>query len=124
MSIFIKHTKDKGRGVFTDGLINKGGIIESSPVIVFEKDDWQYISKTDINCYCFYWDKTLNDGAIALGYGSLFNHSYDPNAYFIRRIKDNTIDFIALRDINANEEITINYNGSENKNAPLWFDVL
>lgn len=124
MSIYIKNTENKGRGVFTDSLIYIGDIIESSPVIVFEKADWVHIAKTDINCYCFYWGEGLSEGAIALGYGSLFNHSYKPNAIFMRRIKEKFIDFIAVKDINEGEEITINYNGSEDNNEPLWFDVL
>lgn len=124
MSIFIKPVKGKGRGVFTDSHINKGDLIEKSPVIVFEKNDWKHIEQTDINCYCFYWGEELDCGAIALGYGSLFNHSYNPNAFILRRTKDETIDFVALKEINAGDEITINYNGGVNENAPLWFDVL
>ncbi|MFM8476053.1 MAG: SET domain-containing protein-lysine N-methyltransferase [Planctomycetaceae bacterium] len=61
--------------------------------------------------------------AIALGFGSLYNHSYSPNARYDdvgRQIKE----YKALRDIQKGEEITINYNGSEDCMDPVDFDVL
>ena len=53
--------------------------------------------------------------AIALGYTSLLNHSYMPNCEFIRHIDDLAIDLVALRDIAAGEELTIDYQ------MTLWF---
>ena len=61
--------------------------------------------------------------ALALGYGSLYNHSYNPNARYDdvgRQIKE----YSALRDIQRGEEITINYNGAEDILDPVEFPVL
>jgi len=53
--------------------------------------------------------------AIALGYTSLLNHAHAPNCEFIRHIDDLAIDLVALRDIAAGEELTIDYQ------MTLWF---
>ena len=53
--------------------------------------------------------------AIALGFTSLLNHAYVPNCEFIRHIDELVIDLVALRDIEAGEELTIDYQ------MTLWF---
>ena len=50
--------------------------------------------------------------AIALGNGSLYNHSYAPNASWSCRLRSKTIRFYALRKITTGEEILINYSGA------------
>ena len=55
-------------------------------------------------------------GGIALGYVSLLNHSYTPNSDFTHHIDEQMIDIVALHDIAAGEEITIDYK------MTLWFD--
>jgi hypothetical protein len=46
--------------------------------------------------------------ALMLGYGSLYNHSDDPNAQYVVEA-DDAYSFMALRDIAAGEQITISY---------------
>jgi uncharacterized protein len=60
--------------------------------------------------------------AVVLGYGSLYNHSYKPNAYYRDR-RNRVKEFIALRDIAAGEEITINYNGSPHDPSDVGFEA-
>lgn len=57
--------------------------------------------------------------AIALGFGSIYSHSYEPNATYKKRFKNKTIDFIAIKDIKKGGEITVNYNygNPEDKSA-------
>jgi SET domain-containing protein len=55
--------------------------------------------------------------ALALGLGSMFNHSTrDQNVGWIRNTETDVIIYTALRDIEAGEELCISY-GS----ARLWF---
>jgi uncharacterized protein len=55
--------------------------------------------------------------ALALGLGSMFNHSTrDQNVGWIRNTETDVIVYTALRDIKAGEELCISY-GS----ARLWF---
>jgi len=119
--IEVKHTKGKGRGVFARTLIPEGTVFERVPLLVIP-------AKEILDCdhgkmllgYIFEYKKQV---ALALGYGSLYNHSYNPNARYDdagRQIKE----FSALRDIQPGEEITINYNGAEDIMDPVEFPVL
>lgn len=119
--ICVKETGKYGRGIFAIRDIKKDELIESSPIVVSPKNEWKYLEKTKLFYYCFYWGR---DTAIALGFGSLFNHSYTPNATFYNNEEQLTIDFYALTDIKAGEEITINYNGETEDQSKLWFDVI
>ena len=68
--------------------------------------------------YVFRWDEEAT--ALALGYGSLYNHSYDPNATTLERGDELVIT--ATRNIAVDEEIFINYMGTATDG--VWFDVL
>lgn len=119
--IEVRRAHGKGRGVFARAFIPEGTVIERAPVLVIpavEIDENPY--DTIITRYCFQWGhKTV---AVALGYGSLYNHSYQPNAYYRDR-RNRVKEFIALRDIEPGEEITINYNGSPHDLADVGFDL-
>ena len=52
-----------------------------------------------------------------------YNHSsIRPNATYIRLYNELKIRFIAIKDINAGEEIFTNYNGDTDCRRPLWFE--
>ncbi|ACV61693.1 nuclear protein SET [Desulfofarcimen acetoxidans DSM 771] len=117
----------KGRGVLAGKKFKRGEIIEQAPVIVIPGSELYSIKSTVLNDYYFIWAKDENNlktGAIALGCGSLYNHSYKPNATFNKKHKDLIIEFKALSDIEEGEEITINYNGDPEDDAPLYFEVV
>lgn len=117
-AIEVKRVRGKGRGVFARRLIREGEIIERVPVIVLPLDEGD--TGTVLPAYCFTWSR--NSVALALGYGSLFNHSYTPNARYDDR-GDRTKVFSALRDIEPGEEITVNYNGEPDDPSPVGFPV-
>ncbi|OOE13067.1 SET domain-containing protein [Fictibacillus arsenicus] len=112
-----------GRGIFASRTIQKGELIHQAPVIVCPGDQYKKLKKTALRNYYFNWGENYDHVAIALGYGSLFNHSYSPNAMFENNLKEETVDFIALKRIKAGEEIFVNYNGDPEDKGPLWFDV-
>ncbi len=118
--LYIAISPKKGRGVFTSSYIRAGEVIEVCPVLLFNnEDDAHHIEVTPLANYYYRWDDERN--AFVLGYGSLYNHSYKPNAYYRRNYTEQTMEFIALRDIQEGEEILINYNGHPNCMDPLWF---
>ena len=121
-SIEVKRVKGKGRGVFACRPIRKGEVIERVPVLVLpaaeveEDAGWEGLVG-----YCFVWGRgTL---ALALGYGSLYNHSYRPNARYEDEGRQTKL-FRALRRIEPGEEITVNYNGDPDDPAPVGFTVV
>lgn len=112
-----------GRGVFTSAPIPKGAVLEICPVIVLPAHELPAIHGTKLHDYYFSWGWNDDECAIALGFGSLYNHSYEPNAQYLVDIDDESMEIIALRDIEAGEEITVSYNGDPGDKTPVWFDA-
>ncbi|RKD22651.1 SET domain-containing protein-lysine N-methyltransferase [Ammoniphilus oxalaticus] len=107
------------RGVFATRDIAKGELLHQAPVIPYPNEQHVHIEKTILADYAFEYGE--NHTAFALGYGMLFNHSYQPNADYELNFDDHTIDFYALTAIKAGEEVLINYNGEVDNDDPLWF---
>jgi SET domain-containing protein len=121
-AIEVRRVRGKGRGVFARRPIREGEIIERAPVLVLDVGDLDEATAiAGLWTHCFLWGR--GKVALALGYGSLYNHSYDPNARY-DDVGRQTKVFSALRDIAPGEEITVNYNGSPNDPAPVGFEVL
>jgi SET domain-containing protein len=122
--IYISESKidSVGRGVFAGCDINKGEVIERCPIIEISENDTSNLTESILVTYFFYYGKGRS--AIALGFGSLYNHSYRPNAAFEIKTKEELIEFFALENINKDEEITFNYknSGKKDTNDPLWFE--
>jgi uncharacterized protein len=120
--IYVKQLSKKHRGVFAKTNIKKGETIETCPVLIIPLKDKKLIDKTFTFNYYFHWGRQ-NQPAIALGYGSLYNHSYNPNADYSENIKKQVIIFKAIKNIKKDEEIRTNYNGNSDDKSPLWFKV-
>jgi SET domain-containing protein len=118
-----------GRGVFALRDIPAGTLIERTPVLliprnqVFSADPKVRAASARISWYVFDWSgQTKRDYvALALGYGSIYNHSDDPNAAFEPEPPD-TLAFRATRDIPADAEVFISYRGAGENPHPLGFE--
>ncbi len=121
-SVYVGPSPLHGRGVFTSGDIAKGTLIEICPVIVIPEKDVERIHSTALHDYYYFWGEDEKQGAIVLGFGSIYNHSPTPNAEVIPYYNDFQFSFYALKDIQAGEEITVNYNGDDNGNNLIWFE--
>jgi hypothetical protein len=110
----------RGRGVFAKARIREGDIVEESPMLVIPSNEWQKAKDTLLYEYVFPWG---NGVAIALGYGSLFNHKYEANVEYVRPSKRLVTQFIALREIEVGEELFINYNGDPYDKTDVGFTV-
>lgn len=121
-AIEVRRSPGKGRGVFARRRIKAGEVIERVPVLVVPIDDLnQGEAWTSLGNYCFVWSKRTV--ALALGYGSLYNHSFHPNARYDDRGQQTKV-FTSLRDIEPGEEITVNYNGDPNDTTAVSFEVV
>lgn len=121
--LYVGVVPRRGRGVFARQAIATGELIERAQVIVIPAHQWPRLEHTTLYDYTFEWGWEGEETAIALGYGSIYNHSYSPNARYIKRLEDLVIDFVALRNIQPGEEIVVNYNGEPSNREPLWFRV-
>ena len=119
--LYIAHSEGKGRGVFTSEEIQAGEIIEICPVLVIPSSQLPIIHKTVLHDYYFLWGEKMDQCAIALGFGSIYNHALNPNANFILDMDNQTIDIEAILTIEAGDEITLNYHGEPGNKNDLWF---
>jgi len=119
----VRETANKGRGVFALSSLTQGDVIEVVPIILIRAEDWHHIEPTILERYIFTFGPEGEHAAVALGYGSIYNHSFTPNAEYIKVWESQTIRFVALRDIHLGEEITVNYNGSPGSKKPMDFEV-
>lgn len=117
--LYIAPSPLGGRGVFTSEPIPKDTPIEMAPVIVLDPDETKMIHETRLHDYYFIWDE--DGSAIALGYGGLYNHSEENNVDYYMDYEFKQINFFAIRDIKAGEELLINYTDPNDERTRLWF---
>lgn len=120
--IVVKESEisDAGRGIFATSDIGGGELIERCPIIFLTENDYPLAKRTTLLNY-YFLNEPENRSAIALGYGSLYNHSYEPNATYQKHLEDGHIDFVAIKDIKTGDEITVNYNyGNPDDKKKLW----
>ncbi|KAJ4482221.1 cytidine deaminase-like protein [Lentinula aciculospora] len=104
----IKYSEGKGRGVFASRKIQRNTVVEISPVLFCGVEEYENFGKsTVLDHYTFKW----KDGrtALALGLGSLFNHSTSPNVSYTLDSHTDSIRYEAVRDIYPDEELCIFY---------------
>ncbi|KAF9184657.1 hypothetical protein BGZ51_003200 [Haplosporangium sp. Z 767] len=112
-SLQIKDCGVKGRGVITHILIPARTIIDISPILLFPTQEYSLHGQyTQLDHYTYRWQGGM---ALALGLGSMFNHSNKPNVGFQRDFENKLIRYTALREIYPGEELCISYGPN------LWF---
>ncbi len=122
--IYVSQSKipKAGRGIFARAAIKKGEIIEQCPVLEIPEHDAANINTSIMVTYIYYLGKNKERLMLALGFGSIYNHSDQPNAKYKEIYKDKLINFIAINEIKKDEEITVNYSqGRQKDKSPLWF---
>lgn len=109
--------------------IAAGEIIERAPVLLIPKaqvfgDTEMSRNAARISWYVFAWKAPTQREyvALALGYGSLYNHSFTPNARY-DCVAPDVLQITALREIEDGEEVLINYNGDPDDQTPMAFPL-
>lgn len=102
--VVIRETQNRGRGVFSIKPIKKDEIIASFDGPVYDADSvWD---ERNLNHAIQFGENQWRD---SLGIARVVNHSCEPNC----GIK-NKFDLVAMRDISINEELTWDYEMTEN----------
>ena len=104
--IAIKKSPIGGRGVFAKQSYKKGDVIEICPCI---RQPNKY-SLGKIGDYTFSYNNSKDD-LIAFGYGSLYNHTDNPNAEW-NILNEHQLEIVAKKEIFVDEEIYISYGNS------------
>jgi SET domain-containing protein len=123
--IGVRTYADKGRGVVALRDIPAGQLIERTPVLVIPDAERKITDRSIVFTYVYMWEHGTTEqdlytgsgrAAIALGMSSLLNHSYEPNAIFVRKIDELELELRSSSSIAAGDEVTIDYQ------MQLWFD--
>lgn len=125
--VYIKDTgTPKGRGVFAARRVGAGQAVEECPVVLVKKP-YEVLHK-ELKSYVFHWpapEGSPATQALALGYGSLYNHANPSNLRYETDTEARVLRLIAVRDIEKDEELTINYNADGGANVSedeWWFE--
>jgi len=116
--VFVAPSSRHGRGVFAACHFEADDVVEDCPVLLVPSGA---IVALGLDGYCFEWDD--DQCAIALGYGSLYNHSWHPNARYDYDHDAGIVSYTAVRHIEPGDEITVNYSGDPEARTDLWFEV-
>lgn len=116
--IKVKRTVNKGRGVYALKDFKAGEIIESCPVLVLTPTERKHCEKTTLNYYIYPW-KSTRSAAVVFGYGSIYNHSFEPNADWKQNFKSTCMVYRAIKNIKKGEEILVNYNSEPDDKTPI-----
>lgn len=120
-AIRVQEIEGKGLGIIAIADIEPNEIIECCPMKLLTPDkhldrNWarlhRLMMETVLSDYIFEWSS--KHGAVALGYGGLYNHSAHPNATNIRLIKQKKMVIVAQQPIQPGTEVTISY-------RMIWF---
>ena len=106
--IYVKKSNIHGWGVFTNLNIKKGEIVEECVVPY----DLIPLRSNVLGNYRYVWPskKRFNSFCIALGFGSIYNHSREKeNIDWNINEKKRIIIFTAIKNIKKGEELLFNY---------------
>lgn len=124
--IDVRITPNRGRAVFASRSFREGELVDRALVIIGDSE-WDELPGW-INCFVYAWQEIGGTGgrqAVALGSGSLYNSSLRANLTFRASAGNDAIEYHAARDIEAGEELTINYSsdhGEATSSDNSWFE--
>tara|TARA_R110002074_G_scaffold238775_3_gene410639 strand:- start:25 stop:465 length:441 start_codon:yes stop_codon:yes gene_type:complete len=115
-----------GRSVFSIRAFFKNEVVELSPIFLLD-EKYSELPKA-FKDRVFNWGhltKTEPCRALALGYGSIYNHSDTPNLRYKADYDSKILRFITIRAIDPGEHLTIHYDHADGKHKKVennWFE--
>ncbi|MEN9685051.1 MAG: hypothetical protein RLZZ28_837 [Bacteroidota bacterium] len=119
----VAPSDQRGRGVFSTEKIEAGTVIEISPVLVLSAEERKTVEKTLLFDYIFEWGIDKKEACVALGYLSMYNHSYRANCEYEMDFDNLLMTVKTVRTIEAGEELFFNYNADFDNASPIWFEA-
>jgi SET domain-containing protein len=121
----VKPSSGKGLGVFATELIHKDEIIEECHLLTIPDNALLFVGDL-FNDYRFNWPQkgiTLEQ-VLPLGFGCIYNHSDNNNAFWRDHPTEKLFQFIATKDILPGEEICTYYGDNIYWNTRNYTKVL
>lgn len=105
----VKEFPGLGRGVVAISTIKKGCLFHIADLIELNKSDSLLLQDTLLANYVY--DLGRGKTGLALGFGSLFNHSEIPNVSYavVKENKRKVIIYCSLKQIKAGDQLFIDY---------------
>ncbi|MEM9466453.1 MAG: SET domain-containing protein-lysine N-methyltransferase [Actinomycetota bacterium] len=117
---------EMGRGVFAARAFAEGETVEVAPIMLMI-ETWDDLP-AECRVRVFNWGHVTGVAgeqyALPLGYGTFFNHTNDPNLRYVGSDVEQTLTYIARRDIEAGEQLYIHYDQPDGVHAEIeesWF---
>ncbi len=107
-ALTVRLVPGRGRCVFAAVDIPKGTQMLADPIVFVPRAESQYTDACVVGRYVFEWNDD-GDLCVVLGIGSLINHGLPENVRLDSNEEDRTMDFYALTDIAAGEELVYDY---------------
>jgi SET domain-containing protein len=123
VALYISSSPSRGKGVFTSAKIPAETIIETAPVIVMDAKDRVLLDQTLLHDYIFEWGEDSSQCAMALGWIPMFNHAAPANCEYFMDFEEEIMFVKTVRNIDAGEELFVNYMGDYNNFSKPWFSV-
>ena len=103
--VYVDKSPVHGWGVFAKEDIMEGEVFEECPVLTLPIEKGEVTSL--LIDYRFNWPQggEWEEQVFPLGYGGLYNHSENANAYWISNLENKTFQFISHREIKKGDEI-------------------
>jgi len=103
--IYVDKSPVHGWGVFAKEDIMEGEVFEECPVLTLPIEKGEVTSL--LIDYRFNWPQggEWDEQVFPLGYGGLYNHSENANAYWVSNLENKTFQFISHREIKKGDEI-------------------
>jgi SET domain-containing protein len=121
--LFIAPSDFRGRGVYASEPIPAGTVIEIAPVLVLGETERTEVEKTSLYNYIFEWGDDNKQACIALGYVSIYNHSYHSNCEYEMDFESDLITIKTVKPVGKGEELFINYNADADDETAIWFEA-
>lgn len=107
-SLIVREVPGRGRGVFATHDIPKGARLLADPIVFVPREESKYTDPSIVGRYVFEWNDD-GDLCVVLGLGSLINHGLPENVRLDSNLEERTMEFFAVRDIVAGEELVYDY---------------
>lgn len=117
--IEVKKSEISGNGVFAACDMPAGELFEFAPALIYHFDTHEvladYFGPHVFFDYAFTWCEDEKLAAIVFGYGSIYNHSDDPNISWSIIKGDGELEgaaFYTTKPVKAGEELVSTYNNA------------
>jgi hypothetical protein len=87
--------------------IAEGEIIDEAPVVVLPRRDARILALTDVFPYLEDWPLEGWEVALPLGHVAMYRSGAEPNAKLVKRLETMVLEVVALRTIEAGDEIVV-----------------